>query len=439
MSIEFNCPYCTATVRVADAAAGKVGRCPKCETRLRVPNVGPFATTEAAPPTPPQPAASHPSTTDDRQTDTPAFDPDETQIFRKETAENSTSPAQSEPAPQFPSQGAPATPLNTATGPASDVLPDFNFADPKPATPASTPGQLPLVPPDADPITSRYLKRKKKNKFDYGKLIGPGLFGTLLVIIAVTYYVWSLPSFLGQLPGERLSPNQSIQVPLRGSLFDIDQKAFQRIVDDVRQSPIELRSELVILRMQTAADGLQLSLQPGGGADLIRVQVQTLAPVNKHYRNHYDRLDDARLLEIQNALVSLGHDWLKAPEDGKTQMFPNYRHSLIYNAFVKGLGRICYARVGNAMYPCVHENLDGVLYFVVPKGTKEFAILERQEVPETPFFPSQFRIDVVVGLPEMDAPTVVPLNDVPTVEPELSDEERMERAAQATGTYDLTD
>ncbi len=41
MAIQFNCPYCTASIRVPDAAAGKRGTCPKCATKLIVPNVEP--------------------------------------------------------------------------------------------------------------------------------------------------------------------------------------------------------------------------------------------------------------------------------------------------------------------------------------------------------------------------------------------------------------
>jgi hypothetical protein len=39
MAIEFDCPYCTATIRVPDAYGGKEGRCPRCDTRLLVPTV----------------------------------------------------------------------------------------------------------------------------------------------------------------------------------------------------------------------------------------------------------------------------------------------------------------------------------------------------------------------------------------------------------------
>ena len=39
MAIEFNCPYCTAVIRVPDNAGGGKGRCPKCATRISVPKV----------------------------------------------------------------------------------------------------------------------------------------------------------------------------------------------------------------------------------------------------------------------------------------------------------------------------------------------------------------------------------------------------------------
>lgn len=49
MSIEFNCPYCTAAIRVPDEFSGKRGSCPKCATKLLVPDVVP-QNTEAQPP-----------------------------------------------------------------------------------------------------------------------------------------------------------------------------------------------------------------------------------------------------------------------------------------------------------------------------------------------------------------------------------------------------
>ena len=50
MAIEFDCPYCTASIRIGDEAAGKQGACPKCGTTLVVPRPQPntAATTATA-------------------------------------------------------------------------------------------------------------------------------------------------------------------------------------------------------------------------------------------------------------------------------------------------------------------------------------------------------------------------------------------------------
>ncbi|MFG0331988.1 MAG: hypothetical protein ACF8TS_01375, partial [Maioricimonas sp. JB049] len=58
MAIQFNCPDCTSSIRVGDEAAGKIGRCPKCDQRLRVPQVTPPPA-----PSPAEPAAAAPAPT----------------------------------------------------------------------------------------------------------------------------------------------------------------------------------------------------------------------------------------------------------------------------------------------------------------------------------------------------------------------------------------
>lgn len=66
MAIEFNCPYCTAAIRVPDEFSGKRGSCPKCTTKLLVPDVVPRPGAVSDPmasdnPAVPQPAAAAPT------------------------------------------------------------------------------------------------------------------------------------------------------------------------------------------------------------------------------------------------------------------------------------------------------------------------------------------------------------------------------------------
>jgi len=56
MAIEFECPSCSATIRVPDAYAGRQGRCPDCNERLLVPIIaGQSDLAAAAAPVPPTP------------------------------------------------------------------------------------------------------------------------------------------------------------------------------------------------------------------------------------------------------------------------------------------------------------------------------------------------------------------------------------------------
>ena len=52
MAIEFGCPSCQQMVRVADAAAGKKGKCPRCGTIVQIPGPAAAAPVVAAAPKP---------------------------------------------------------------------------------------------------------------------------------------------------------------------------------------------------------------------------------------------------------------------------------------------------------------------------------------------------------------------------------------------------
>ena len=56
MAIQFQCPYCSATIRVPDTASGKSGQCPKCQARLKIPEVTPPLAAPPPLPDPPTPA-----------------------------------------------------------------------------------------------------------------------------------------------------------------------------------------------------------------------------------------------------------------------------------------------------------------------------------------------------------------------------------------------
>lgn len=388
MTIEFRCPYCTATVRVGDEASGKIGRCPKCDTRVRIPSLPTLNQGDSKTDLPATPATQESSPTEGTPDSQPAPFPIDTQ----ETSTEATS-----------------------------AFPDFSTS-PAP----QNPGQLPVVPVGDDPVTSKYLKRRKKKKTNYASWIAPLVFGGIFVAIAFIYYNRTKPSYVGELTAEKLNPNQSIQIELEGEAFNIDQKVFSQIVDELRKSPSAVHSNLVYLKFAAGANGMEMSLRPGVQADLVKVPVTNIDTIAKFYKEEFDTLDDARLAEIQAGLLSLAEEWVRASEGSKNETLPNYRNSVAYNAFVKGLGRIVYAQVDNAIYPCVHEDGTGSLYFLVPIGTEEFTIRERSELDETPVFPSELSIQVTIERPKLGTSELVPVEpdaeSIPIAEPDSETE-----------------
>lgn len=234
------------------------------------------------------------------------------------------------------------------------------------------------------------------------------LFGAIFVAVGYYFYLTTRPSYEGQLTAERLDPNQSIRVELRGTTFSIDQQVFSQIINELRERPSTVRSNLVELQFQSGAEGISIGLRPGYAADLVRVPVMQHQDVAAFYQDHQSQLEDDRLAEMQAGLVSLCEDWAVAPEGEKNERLPKYRHAVVYNSFVRGLGRIVYADVNNHIYPCVHEDAQGTLYFLIPSGTNSFHIRERIDLPECPVFPSTLDLAVTLQRPTLEPAEIVP-------------------------------
>ena len=339
MAIEFQCPNCAATVRVGDEAVGKVGSCPKCGTKLRVPN--------------PNVSHQHQPQAEVRTEQTVP------------TEESTSDTAQ----PTYP-----------------------NLSQPKQEA-----GVLPQVPIEDDPVTSKYLrKRRRKKSMSIVSIAMPLLFGGVLVLVALLYYGNTRPSYIGEVAGILIDPNRSLRVTISPDDYDVPAEQFASIVEEFQEQPGSLRSDLVSLQFTSEGELLNVSLRPGVGSDMIKVPLLTQESVKKFYAEYRAELDRERFAEIEKEFAALCEEWESVPEHLRDEKLAEYRHAVIYNSFVNGLGRICQAVVGSQAYPCVHENSEGEFFFLVPTGVKKFSIRERADLKEPGYFPTEFRIEVSV-------------------------------------------
>jgi len=75
-----------------------------------------------------------------------------------------------------------------------------------------------------------------------------------------------------------------------------------------------------------------------------------------------------------------------------------FRNSVGLTSLIRGFGRQVQAVIGRQVYPCVHEDAAGYLYFSLPLETKEFEITARERkgkaTPDDPAFPGRYQVAV---------------------------------------------
>lgn len=385
--LEFNCPYCTAEIRVGLEAAGKVGRCPKCQTRIRVPELTDIPKSDAAA--------------------TPSVPPMET-LADEVLVESRT------PLPDIPS-------------PVGSVLPAPSIAQPA--------GWTPPVDP-ASPLER--LREKRRKGSPYAALIPPLFFGAIFLVIGVVYWIWSQPSYEGTMTGTVVISSYALATDLAGQSYGAPPQPFKSLMQELFQRPVDLRSSLINLRYMSDGQNLRILIRPGVDTKLVQVPLGDNKSVAKFYRNHQDELDGYRLDEMQGALKKLCADWTTASEAGRElETLPKYRETIALNAHVSGLGRICEAIVGNERYPCVEEDAAGRLMFLVPVETKSFNIRERPaaDLGHARLFPSTLDIHVKVVIPaERVVPAAAPASAPQSTIPYAGEEPGQESSLDSTTT-----
>ncbi|MCA9017045.1 MAG: hypothetical protein KDA77_17065, partial [Planctomycetaceae bacterium] len=155
MAIQFDCPYCTSTLKVPDSSAGKQGDCPRCGTKLVIPN----------------PIAA------DLQPSSPA--------------ENVAPSTQQQPVEPVPTDG--------------------QAVDSNPAVPIESPTPRPMTS-----MTAQYLRKRRKSNLG-GMLLFVLFFGLMLGVAGYFYWAYG-PNLEGNLVAARFeSEGAKLELPVKTS------------------------------------------------------------------------------------------------------------------------------------------------------------------------------------------------------------------------------
>ena len=363
MAIEFNCPYCAAMIRVPDNAGGGKGRCPRCSRRITVPKVS----TKAAP-KPPNP---------EDLLDLPGPEGDAEVTF--------ATAAPADFAEATDDQFAPAPGDQFASMPADPFVPA-----PRPL------GQLP-VEPTRQPLRPGSIASKLKRKKSGGSWTIPVGFG-LVLIAAVGWFVWQQyqsERLVGELTAEFATMLELPAAEVDKGLLKQSPEELSEVLATLEKSSVPFSSKLMHVQIGANKRSLTVRLSAGLQTQFYKVETQDIAPLISYRKKHTLELEDFRLAELERAGTDFINDYKKKVP------LSDYRNTLGIPALVRGLGLQLQAVYGNTPYPCVYEDREGALYFLLPRDAKGFEIQGRKHNGKT-LFPGKYQVNVTG---EMKAPT----------------------------------
>lgn len=362
MAILFNCPYCTASVKVPDSAAGKLGECPKCATKIRIPavEIPPAATT---PPVPPP-----------------------------------------QPIPQYAAQPYPAP--DPTAAPES-----FDFSRLDTATPKTEAPRRTVV---------------VKKPGGSGRTVGIVVMLALVVLAGVAGWLifQNQPIYTAAVAGTHAPSGQGISVSVPWATLNVEQSRQPPVVDYFKRHQTAILSNILKIEIAASINGLEIRAVPLEGTEIVGVDPYANPDIKKFILAGEPAWDATR----RQVLAQFGKDLCDNVLDaqlkgGKVSNISDYRDVVALNSLVRGLGRHVLAASDQKLYPCIFEDKEGKLYFVVPIGTRDLVVTEKTFEGQPHVLPSGFRLDVSVAPPAAGVTPIAPAAEpAPTAPVENKDE-----------------
>lgn len=362
MALEFECPYCQATIRVPDNAAGKRGRCPQCAKKLTVPKAGHSRRAGREPPLfAPPPEAIVPTAVEQGTGEI---------VFDEYTANDDLG----------------IDPAVEAT-----LLPG-DIAIPVLGGPSPLPAPLRQLP---DSLLSQSKRRRRSPGWVWVIILvlllgGGGLAGGI-------YWLQTSITLKGNLEAKLVDNPPLPATIISNAMIQVPAADAGLVLSSLERDPLTLvsGSGLATVQLQGSDRGLLVSVQPGAATALYRVEVSGDVKLQRFLREHrkdYERIRDEDLSVAVNQFFREMKRSLKSKKTAARE-FQEFRDSVGFAAPVQGLGHFVHAVHRQQIYPCIAED-DDALYFLLPPGAKRFLLQGKPQQRSAPFFPGEYEVTV---------------------------------------------
>jgi hypothetical protein len=356
MAIQFDCPYCTATMQVPDSVMGTIGRCPKCGTRLRVPVIE-------------IPVARHRA-------------PDVGELFQEFSPEPAAGEAETQELPRIQAPRA-ASPAAAVREPAIG-LPGFLMGADDTESPAAIP---------VDEVTVALQRRLLHG--NRGWIWVTVAFALAAAGIGFGYWWQSQKNIVHSLAGEMVTQS-SVTSVISQRDFKLPDADWANIRKSLEQKPADLRSRQMEIRLESAPRGIKVVLKPGKDGELIAVPLLETPGLAELIRDNFQALDQPRKTELQEALSRLSKVIEEATAAGKPPNLSEFGMSVGVNSLIGPVGFHTHAVVDRNAFPCVFEDRDGRAYYLVPPGTEAFVVRPKTGTGSDSLLPEGLQVQVTV-------------------------------------------
>jgi len=364
VAIEFLCPRCRTQFNVSDEDAGTKQRCPHCRAKVRVP----------------EPVAA-PASQGTIEFQCPRCN----EVIRARGDQAGIK--------QFCPRCGGKVRVPTPSYADGSANPEAPAASPVP--PADSLATLTSGPHEDIPWT-RPRRRRRSNIL--GLLLPVA---SIAIIGGIGFWLMqkSAVKLEGNLTGQRMTDTELGPFRVSSQYLGNSDTKTKAIFSHLEELPIRASSQLLTLEFRGSAGGISLSLRTADGAEFYRVdptQAKLLAKYLDETRSEFKTA-------VEDELTRSVPEFLEAVEqrgDEKKDIpgLAEFRDTVGLASLTTGFGYHVQAAIGKQAYPCVLEDRDGWLFFVLPSGTEVFEVVGRprgsKSAKDKPQFPGKYTVQV---------------------------------------------
>lgn len=221
----------------------------------------------------------------------------------------------------------------------------------------------------------------------------------LLILMGVVGWLWwqmnGTRRLAGELSAVEVQEVELSPVVISRTEFALPAKVRDDLLDHLQSHPLPLTSALMRLQLRGSSEGLVVSVAPGTRSVWYRVDVRghgRLAQFVDHESGPYRQRRREALATAATEFLTTYHRVIR--QEAAREILTPFRDRLGLTALVRGVGWVVSAQVGPNNFPCVYEEADGTLYFLMPPGVKEFTLTSRIPSGQPGAFPGRFTVKV---------------------------------------------